>query len=114
MAESHFLTPGVAFPFYVKGRPGRYPELRGTYEPLGAEGTLEWMNRHSRIPVDQQNDNEFNTVAAQLRSWSAGKQISPDTVRQMPGDLYIRLRDIICYEIESDVDPTLTKQAGSV
>jgi hypothetical protein len=109
MADSFFVDGATARKFYIKARPGYWPEMRGSYRPLGVKGQLDWLNRAAHTAPELLADLEANTVAAQLHEWNCGVPLTPDAILRLDGVLYLRLREIICYGAESDPDPKSNK-----
>jgi hypothetical protein len=109
MTDSFFVDATTARPFFIKARPGYWPEMRGAYRPLGVKGQLDWLNRAAHTPEGQISDLEANTVASQLVEWNCGRNITPDAILALDGVLYLRLRDIVCYGESSDPDPKSSK-----
>jgi hypothetical protein len=105
MADSFFVDATTARPFFIKGRPGYWPEMRGHYRPLGVKGQLDWLNRMNHTSPELVADLECNTVASQLIDWNCGRQVTPDSVLKLDGELYLLLRNIVCYGAPSDPDP---------
>src|SRR5687768_9335375 len=97
MADSHFISDGQERPFYIKGRPGYYPELRGKYRPFGVREQLAWNSRASRVPADEIPDFEAATVAEKLVSWSAPMPATVENILKLDSELYLRLVDIVTY-----------------
>lgn len=112
MADSFFRPKGLDFPFYIKPRAGRYPAWRGTFEPLGVEASWDFVNAPRKYSLEDLKEYEITTLAGQLRSWNAGKTIDAQAVRDLPSDVFWRLKAIVLEDVESDVDPDLMKQPG--
>lgn len=90
--ESFFINDGNTRHFRIAARPGIHPELEGEYRP--AHPDVRTALQHPNMGADVYAARAVQIVAKQVKSWNAGVDIKPETVRELEPNLF---RDLLDY-----------------